>query len=59
MKPLKNPDDEYGHILTSKIPWLMPDPRTITLKTKTNYIYISGSPTHVNVLASQELVSQK
>ncbi len=59
MKPLKNPDDDYGHILTSKIPWLMKDPRTITLQTKSSYIYISGSENHVNVLAKQELLSQK
>ncbi len=40
MKPLKNPNDEYGHILTSKIPWLLPDPSTITKNTKSSYIYV-------------------
>jgi hypothetical protein len=42
MKPLKNPDDDYGHILTSKIPWLLQDPRTITKNTKKSYIYVKG-----------------
>jgi len=43
VKPLKNENDEYSHILTSKIPWLLPDPRTITKDTKKSFIYISGS----------------
>jgi len=37
---LRQDTNEYGHILTSKIPWLMSDPRDITTKTKKEYIYI-------------------
>jgi len=36
--PIKNVD--MGSILTEKIPWLIRDPRTISTKTKKEYLYI-------------------
>ena len=31
---------KMGSILTEKIPWLLTDPRTINIKTKSSYIYV-------------------